>query len=53
MKCLADKKHFYLHEVARHGSLEAIKVLLEFFDANGKDSHGKLPHITKEVKLKK
>ena len=53
MKCLADKKHFYLHEAARHGSVEAIKVLLEYFDANGKDSHGKLPHITKEVKLKK
>ena len=42
MICLADKKHFYLHVAARHGSVEAIKVLLEFFDANNKDSHGKL-----------
>ena len=42
MKCLADKKHFYLHVAARHGSVEAIKVLLEYFDANGQNSHGKL-----------
>ena len=42
MICLAVKKHFYLHVASRHGSVEAIKVFLEYFDANGQNSHGKL-----------
>ena len=40
---LANPKYFYLHVAARHGSIEAIKALLEFFDANAQNSHGNLP----------
>ena len=47
---LADKKQLYsgrhkspLHIAARSGSIEVLKVLLEFFDPNEADTSGELP----------